>query len=201
MNSGIQDAYNLGWKLGLVLDGRCPPGLLDTYDEERLPIAAWLLDITSERTKAVLQAVEEPGGGVDAVVTSETSQLRLGYRWGRLSRNAAGRSHGVQAGDRAPDAPCRDPVTGARTRLFDLFRGPHSTVLGIGERCAAALAGIETDLVTPRLIGGDGLVDDHGDVARVYGHDVLVLVRPDGYVGLVADAGDAQAVPDYLRSW
>jgi 2-polyprenyl-6-methoxyphenol hydroxylase-like FAD-dependent oxidoreductase len=40
MNSGIQDAYNLGWKLGLVLAGKATPDLLDTYDEERLPIAS-----------------------------------------------------------------------------------------------------------------------------------------------------------------
>jgi 2-polyprenyl-6-methoxyphenol hydroxylase-like FAD-dependent oxidoreductase len=44
MNSGIQDAYNLGWKLGLVLSGEATPDLLDTYDEERLPIASWLLN-------------------------------------------------------------------------------------------------------------------------------------------------------------
>jgi len=43
MNSGIQDAYNLGWKLGLVLAGYATSGLLATYEEERLPIASWLL--------------------------------------------------------------------------------------------------------------------------------------------------------------
>jgi 2-polyprenyl-6-methoxyphenol hydroxylase-like FAD-dependent oxidoreductase len=48
MNSGIQDAYNLGWKLGLVIAGAAAPGLLDTYDQERLPVASWLLDITSQ---------------------------------------------------------------------------------------------------------------------------------------------------------
>jgi 2-polyprenyl-6-methoxyphenol hydroxylase-like FAD-dependent oxidoreductase len=46
MNTGIQDAYNLGWKLGLVLAGHAGPALLDTYEEERLPIASRLLDIT-----------------------------------------------------------------------------------------------------------------------------------------------------------
>src|SRR5690349_576191 len=57
MNSGIQDAYNLGWKLGLVLTGKAGPGLLDTYEEERLPIASWLLDITSDRLTVVLDAI------------------------------------------------------------------------------------------------------------------------------------------------
>src|SRR6185312_4197495 len=42
MNTGIQDAYNLGWKLGLVLAGNAAEGLLDTYEEERLPVASWL---------------------------------------------------------------------------------------------------------------------------------------------------------------
>jgi aryl-alcohol dehydrogenase-like predicted oxidoreductase len=60
------------------------PSLLDTYDEERLPIAGWLLNITSERLDAVLDAIRRPGGGVDAVVTPEITQLGLGYRWSRL---------------------------------------------------------------------------------------------------------------------
>jgi 2-polyprenyl-6-methoxyphenol hydroxylase-like FAD-dependent oxidoreductase len=209
MNSGIQDAYNLGWKLGLVLDGGSGPRLLDTYEEERLPIAAWLLDITSQRMAAVLDAIRDPGGGVDAVVTPETTQLLLAYPWSRLSRDAAGRPQGVRAGDRAPDAPCRDAATGERMRLFDVFRGPHFTLLGVSERCRPALDATASGFVTPCPVGeggtpcpvGEGgVVDDGGHVARVYGEDVLVLVRPDGYVALVADAEDAQAVSAYLHS-
>jgi 2-polyprenyl-6-methoxyphenol hydroxylase-like FAD-dependent oxidoreductase len=199
MNSGIQDAYNLGWKLGLVLAGRATPGLLDTYDEERLPIASRLLDITSERLAAVLAAIKEPGGGVDAVASPELTQLRLGYRRSRLSRAAGTRRGGPRPGDRAPDAPFRDPVSGAPRRLFDLFRGPHFTLLGLGERCAASLRGLETDLVRPHLIGPAS--DDAGHVARAYGGDALILIRPDGYIGLTADADDPSAVADYLRSW
>jgi hypothetical protein len=208
MNSGIQDAYNLGWKLGLVLAGAATPGLLDTYDEERLPIASWLLNITSERLDAVLTAIGKPGGGVDAVATAELSQLTLGYQWSQLSREASSRPadrSGLQPGDRAPDATCRDPLTGAPVRLFDLFRGPHFTLLGVGELSApplnaAALGRLGADIVKPYLIGPGGLVDDGGHVARVYGEDVLVLVRPDGYVGLIADAGDTSAVASYVHS-
>jgi len=203
MNSGIQDAYNLGWKLGLVLAGAAAPGLLDTYDTERLPIASWLLDITSARLDAALAAIKKPGGGVDAVASAELSQLTLGYRWSRLSRDAASRpggpADGLRAGDRAPDAPCRDPLTGAQVRLFDLFRGPHFTLLGLGER-GAAVGALGAAIVKPCLIGPGGLIDDGGHVARAYGEDALVLVRPDGYVGLIADADDASAVAGYLRS-
>ncbi len=200
MNSGIQDAHNLGWKLGLVLAGQATPGLLDTYDEERLPIASWLLNITSERLNAVLAAIKESGGGVDAVASPELTQLQLGYRWSRLSRNAASRSNGPQPGDRAPDAPCRDPLTGTQKRLFDLFRGPHFTLLGLGERGAAALTDLKADIVKPYLIGPGGLIDEAGHAAHAYGQDALILIRPDGYIGLIADADDASAVAGYLRS-
>lgn len=201
MNSGIQDAYNLGWKLGLVLAGHATSGLLDTYEEERLPIASWLLDITSERLTAVLDAIKEKGGGVDAVGSPELTQLMLRYPWSRLSRQTASRSTGPQPGDRAPDAPLRDAVTGSPVRLFDLFRGPHFTLLGLGERCAAAVIGeLEFGILKPCIVGPDGLVDDDGHAAHVYGTDALILVRPDGYIGLVADPADTGRVAEYLRS-
>ncbi|GAA2708271.1 FAD-dependent oxidoreductase [Actinoplanes palleronii] len=193
MNSGIQDAYNLGWKLGLTLTGAASPELLDTYDEERLPIASWLLDITSARLAAVLDAVKQKGGGLDAAASPELTQLALRYPWSRLSRQA-GRPALVRPGDRAPDAPLRE-AGGAPIRLFDLFRGPHFTLLGIGDRGVPSLDGVEC-----RKVGPGGLDDDGGHVARAYGADTLVLVRPDGYVGLVADPGDERGVRDYLGS-
>jgi 2-polyprenyl-6-methoxyphenol hydroxylase-like FAD-dependent oxidoreductase len=201
MNSGIQDAYNLGWKMGLVLAGHATPSLLDTYEEERLPIASWLLDITSERLSAVLDAIKEKGGGVDAAASPELTQLTLRYPWSRLSRHAASRSAGPQPGDRAPDAPLLDVVTGSPIRLFDLFRGPHFTLLGIGERCSAAMFGnAGTGILKPCLIGPEGLLDDDGHAARVYGTDALILIRPDGYIGLVADPAETEKVAEYLHS-
>jgi 2-polyprenyl-6-methoxyphenol hydroxylase-like FAD-dependent oxidoreductase len=46
MNTGLQDAYNLAWKLALVVQGRAHPALLDSYEQERLPVAQRLLDTT-----------------------------------------------------------------------------------------------------------------------------------------------------------
>jgi 2-polyprenyl-6-methoxyphenol hydroxylase-like FAD-dependent oxidoreductase len=195
MNSGIQDSYNLGWKLGLVLAGNATPDLLDTYEEERLPIASWLLDITSERLEVVLGAIKQSGGGLDAVASPELTQLTLAYPWSRLSREATSRSTALRPGDRAPDAPLHDSV-----RLFDLFRGPHFTLLGLGERCAAALRAVKSDIVKPCLIGPGGLLDEDGHAARAYGTDALFLIRPDGHIGVIADPAHAGAVPDYLRS-
>jgi 2-polyprenyl-6-methoxyphenol hydroxylase-like FAD-dependent oxidoreductase len=177
MNSGIQDAYNLGWKLAMGGDR-----LLDTYEEERLPIAAWLLDFTSERLAAIMDAVKVPGGGLDAGRAPENSQLLLGYPWSWLSRSTM--DGPVQGGDRAPDAPCRDAESGQPVRLFDVFRGPQFTLL---------------ELAGATIRAGDRrLLDHEGHARRAYGDDRLVLVRPDGYVGLVAT--DHDAVSDYLRN-
>jgi hypothetical protein len=166
----------------------------------RLPIASWLLDITSERLSAVLDAIKEKGGGVDAVATPELTQLMLRYPWSRLSRQTTSRPTGPRPGDRAPDAPLRDAASGTPTRLFDLFRGPHFTLLGLGGRCAPVPGDIETDIVKPYLVGPGGLLDDDGHVARAYGTDALILVRPDGHIGLVAHPTETGSVGEYLRS-
>ncbi|NED02104.1 NAD(P)-binding protein [Streptomyces sp. SID6648] len=161
MNTGIQDAFNLGWKLGLVLAGHAGAELLDTYEEERLPVAARTLDLTSERLRATLEAIRRPGGGLDAAITSDTTGLGVGYRWSSLARGHAeapqagdgspdapdaevrtardGERPSPQPGDRAPDAPCLDAVTGARTRLHRVFAGPRTAVLGFGPGSAAVL--------------------------------------------------------------
>ncbi|MFI9625238.1 FAD-dependent monooxygenase [Streptomyces sp. NPDC052042] len=223
MNTGIQDAFNLGWKLALVVTGRAAPALLDTYQEERLPVAARTLGLTAERLRDTLDAIREPGGGLDTAITPET--LGLGpdgdYPWSSLSRDTrpgrhgdirrathspGGPANGPRAGDRAPDAPCRDAATGAPTRLSEVFAGPHFTLLGFGPDTADALRAAEADhggLL--RATGVDaGTRHDLNDVAgharSAYGieRDTLVLVRPDNHVGLIAPAGDGRAVRDYL---
>jgi hypothetical protein len=175
MNTGIQDAYNLGWKLGLVTAGLAGDGLLDTYEEERLPVASRLLDITTELLDAVLDAISRTGGGLDAIATPDLTQLALAYPWSRLSVTDGLAQAAVAAGDRATDGV----VPGRLERLFDLFRGPHFTLLG-----------------PPVAARPDAVrcVD-----VRPYGDGVQVLVRPDGYVALVADASNAEAMPTYAR--
>src|ERR1700689_4960779 len=100
MNTGIQDGYNLGWKLGEVLAG-APAELLDTYEEERLPIAASILGITTKLHRTIFT-----GNAGDQRRGPETLQLGLNYRGGSLARGERNSAASVQAGDRAPDAPC-----------------------------------------------------------------------------------------------
>ncbi|NJP50561.1 pentachlorophenol monooxygenase [Streptomyces sp. SBST2-5] len=114
LNTSVQDAYNLGWKLGAVLRGEADPALLDTYEEERRRIAADMLRLTTGVHRGEVRR------------GAATRQLALGYRDSSLSRETRTTAGPVRAGDRAPDGT----VDGVR--LFDAFRGPHWTLLGAG---------------------------------------------------------------------
>ncbi|WP_371782718.1 FAD-dependent monooxygenase [Streptosporangium subroseum] len=182
LNTGVQDAYNLGWKLAGVLGG-APERLLDTYEEERLPVAADVLGI-STRLYARARRNEQ-----DAHVRDEeTQQLLLGYRDGSLAA-------GERGGERAPDATLEGG------RLFDALRGPHFTLLALGTAHAALVkeinatygAAVHAHTVVRRGEAGD-LIDVEGQVHDHYGQG-LVLIRPDGYVGY---HGDESGLGAYL---
>ncbi|MFF0411271.1 FAD-dependent monooxygenase [Kitasatospora sp. NPDC004745] len=193
MNTGIQDAWNLAWKLGYVLRGLAAPALLDTYQEERLPIAAWTLEVSTAGMDAVSEGINTPGIGVEAGRVGDFTGLSLGYPWSRL---AVDRLAGpVRAGDRAPDAVCTGP-DGRPGRLFDHFAGDHFTLLGFGAAAAPALTGLP-DHVRPVLLD-----DPDGTTRRDYGitGDALVLVRPDNHIALTAPADAREEVLDYLAA-
>ncbi|SEG34200.1 2-polyprenyl-6-methoxyphenol hydroxylase [Nonomuraea solani] len=107
LNTGVQDAYNLGWKLARVLAGG-PEGLLDTYEEERRPVAARVLGLSSDLLDKKTYKRDE-----------RTYQLSLSYRGGSLA---------LDGGERVPDGRLR-LADGTRARVFDLLRGPHFTLL------------------------------------------------------------------------
>ncbi|GAA2707995.1 MULTISPECIES: FAD-dependent monooxygenase [Streptomyces] len=183
LNTSVQDAYNLGWKLEAVLRRGADDTLLDTYDEERRGIAGGVLGLSQR----VFRADRADGGF--SVRGPETHQLTLGYRGGALSRetrrglgpDAGADAAALRAGDRAPDAPLADGA------LFDAFRGPHFTVLVVGDEAGAVPV---PEWVRVCRVPAEGYVKE------AYGPGVFVI-RPDGYVGLAAD--DVAGVPDYLR--
>lgn len=160
LNTSVQDAYNLGWKLDAVLTGDAPAALLDSYEEERRPIAAQMLDLST----GVHRGEVRRGGA--------TRQLGLGYRESSLTVEARGAvpEGTLRAGDRAPDGT----VDGVR--LFDAFRGPHWTLLALGTEAPGDTTG-----PVARVVRGGA----HG----AYGTG-LFLVRPDGYVGWAGDTPD-----------
>ncbi|MGW1952578.1 FAD-dependent oxidoreductase [Streptomyces sp. NPDC001920] len=114
LNTSVQDAYNLGWKLGAVLRDGADAALLDTYEEERRPIAADMLGLSTGVHRGEVRRGEA------------TRQLGLGYRESTLTEETRATPGPVRAGDRAPDG------TLGGVRLFDAFRGPHWTLVAVG---------------------------------------------------------------------
>ncbi|WP_458245336.1 FAD-dependent oxidoreductase [Streptomyces sp. MAI_2237] len=114
LNTSVQDAYNLGWKLGAVLAGSAPAALLDTYEEERRPIAADMLGLTAGVHRGEVRR------------GAATVQLGLGYRESSLAQDTRPAGTPLRAGDRAPDG------TLDGLRLHDAFRGPHWTLVAVG---------------------------------------------------------------------
>ena len=164
MNTGIQDAHNLGWKLAAVAEGASPV-LLDSYDAERRPVAAGVLALSNARLK---QTIEQKGipTGRDA----DTTQLSVNYRGSALARDDRAETAVLRAGDRAPDATKLTTVEGER-RLFDLTRGGRFTLLMFGDTTAveASPSDLRTLHVVGQPTGPDDVADSEGHLASAYG--------------------------------
>lgn len=187
LNTSVQDAYNLGWKLGLVLRHGAPDSLLDTYGTERRPIAESILDTS---TRLHRSRTLERG--------RDLHQLGIGYPESPLTRELrTDVPEGLpRAGARAPEAPCTT-ADGTPTRLFDAFRGPHFTVLDLGGTGVDSSA-LPADPALLRVVrvGGPApdLIDTGGHIRNAYGSaPAVLLIRPDGYLTLAAPPEDATA--------
>jgi hypothetical protein len=203
MNTGIQDAYNLAWKLALVLAGAAPETLLDSYESERRPVGAEVV----ARTRAASENYGREGGSKPDRLAD--TQLLVSYRntpWVR--DDADGLPAAVPgAGDRAPDAGgLRRHGIGFPLRLFDVLRGTEHLVLAhlassssqrelndlgtfAGEMKArfglrVRMAAIAPDPHCAECPGVALYHDAEGTVRTTYGaEDAAFLIRPDGYIG------------------
>ncbi|MFE4873700.1 FAD-dependent monooxygenase [Streptomyces sp. NPDC056682] len=182
MNTGIHDGINLGWKLASVLNG-APEPLLDTYEQERLPMAAAVLGLSKE---LLTRFARFEDSDLDVM-----SGLGITYRGGPLSPPWDGA--GPHPGDRSPDALCSWP-DGRPVRLFELQRGGDWTLYRFGVSPLPDVAGVNAYSI------GSDLLDPHATARSAYqAHDAeLILVRPDGHIGLRTQ--DAATVTTYLAA-
>ncbi|MFC8715441.1 FAD-dependent monooxygenase [Streptomyces sp. NPDC057197] len=181
MNTGLQDAFNLAWKLAAVLDGTASPALLHTYDSERRPMAQGLLAFANQLHD--ISTMDNPDSMrlrndvLSAVGKIPEARAWLAQRLAQLSIvYGSPRGPKPAAGERMPPRPGMAPGLGWSLLL------PAGTDTTAAERAAAASA-------TPLA------------VATVEDLPHAVLVRPDGHIALTASAADAAELPARLADW
>lgn len=141
MNTGIQDAFNLSWKLAYVIRGLAQPHLLDSYNTERQPVAEELLKTTDSGFRVMVQpndltelAMRFLGPVVfhtDALmhrIRDVVEEVKIAYRKSPISEDHGG-SRGPQAGERAPDATVVTLSNRATVRLFQVLNGTQWNLL------------------------------------------------------------------------
>ncbi|MGW6736957.1 FAD-dependent monooxygenase [Streptomyces sp. NPDC055013] len=179
MNTGLQDAANLGWKLAAVVNGRQPETLLDTYQAERHPVGKAVLRSSGglvrlaraqspalRAVRAVFSAFVNAARPAQAKALAQISGIGYGY--------AAPRGSHRLAGTRVPD------VALGSGRLYEALRGGRFVLVLPSAGEAPEVQGGRKDRLAVERWASD--------------RRTAMLVRPDGYVAWAADATDARSV-------
>jgi 3-(3-hydroxy-phenyl)propionate hydroxylase len=201
LNTGVQDAVNLGWKLARVVDGTSPERLLDTYHAERHPVAARVLDNT------LAQVALGRGDARHLALRSAMTEL---LSMDQPRKHIAGMISGLDiCYDLADDDPDRHPLIGRRmpdldlsttdgpTRVFNLLHHARPVLLNLGKP-----GSIDITPWSDRVRMIDATCTDRLELP-VLGEvpaPAAVLIRPDGYAawtGEIAEPG----LSDALTTW
>jgi 2-polyprenyl-6-methoxyphenol hydroxylase-like FAD-dependent oxidoreductase len=214
MNTGIQDAYNLAWKLALVTKGQAASHLLDTYNEERLKNAQRLLE-TTDRAFQLGAGKEWLYGFIrtrvfpplanfilsfDAVkktIFPLVSQIGINYRDCTLSDQRSDGAFDIRAGDRMPyflvdGKNIYDRVQQARFHLL---------IFSDGQSDFAALQD-ETESRYGELVDVH-IIPLYPQIAEIFGTDkaFMILLRPDNYIGLISPEISLGELRDYFNAF
>ena len=222
MNTGIQDMINLCWKLAFVMQGQASPSLLDTYEQDRMPVMRNVLSNTEHLTQMI--GSENPVvrmlfnhlgpwignvGIVQANAAATMSQIAINYRVSPLSKQW-GSDASLHAGDRMPDLAVRVLGNDGESRRDTTIHpqlDPSRFVLLISqpEESAALRAAVApwAELITSVEI--DPPTDPKFAILfqQAFGSNSgAFLVRPDGYLGLaVTGPQAAYHLTGYCRDW
>jgi hypothetical protein len=212
MNTGLQDAYNLGWKLALVVNGHANETLLDSYEQERMPIAQKLLATTDRgfrlvvsdnwlsgllRTKilARVMAATMSLKRLQAFAFRAVSQIGIHYRDSALSRSLGLPDDAPQAGERFPWLHLKLQGKEAIEDIFQVIEDVRFNLIVIGQT-APAMPNLG-DLLRAHAVASDPANDV--ELARVHiPQPCFYLLRPDGHIGLCGVSLDTSVVARYL---
>jgi 2-polyprenyl-6-methoxyphenol hydroxylase-like FAD-dependent oxidoreductase len=215
MNTGLQDAYNLAWKLALVVSGHAGPALLDSYEIERVPVAERLLETTDQafsvivsdrwlagifrtRLLAKLLAIAMIFDRIRKLAFRTISQIGIHYRRSSLSETLPGFPRSApQAGDRFPWLKIKFTSNAPTEDLFTRLDDTRFNLIVIGQPSLSAglpkLPGLIHIIQIP-----DDLSNDREFVRAGIPNPSFYLLRPDGHIGLTGIHPQAPALTRYL---
>ena len=215
MNTGLQDAYNLAWKLALVIKGQARAALLDSYEEERIPVAQRLLDTTDRAFKLIvadnwfagilrtnilarIAAFAMSRKNIQRFAFRTVSQIGIHYRKSSLSKSLQGLPDAApRSGDRFPwlrlklhaGGPVEDLYQKLDDTRFNLIviRQPSPDQAAVGLGGLLSICEIPSDPI------------NEAELARQHlSQPSFYLVRPDGHVGLCGTRFEFAAVNRYV---
>ncbi|AZZ82529.1 pentachlorophenol monooxygenase [Gordonia alkanivorans] len=223
MNTGVQDAHNLAWKLALAVAGDAAPGLLDSYDLERRPVGE---EVVGRTVRDAREGIGSDSSDVE-FVTRREAQLLISYAGSPITAGSTVPSvpAAPRAGERAPDAAGlgRDSVNHP-LRLYSLLSGvDHALVLYADATAGAEDVAVLESLAAEVTTAARGHMTVHvvaAPTAQVGSTDLPLLrdtesrfaagycpdgstafvIRPDGYLGYRGPLADTAAVLSYLRA-
>ncbi|OOQ58591.1 FAD-dependent monooxygenase [Mucilaginibacter pedocola] len=223
MNTGLQDAYNLAWKLAGVVNGQFTPAILTTYAEERMPVAKMLLN-TTDRIFNIITSRSIFGSMLKQYIMpaalkfmwkrekvrteffKRVSQTGISYRDSKLSRNL-GHQGNIRAGDRLPYLEIFDEKKKEKTDLHAWCNKPGFTLITMGEIKENYLFSLAKWLTQQYNSGinffhlPSSSSNQHiFDAFQVRpGHRKAIIVRPDMHIGYLNDMVDMEMMDAYLR--
>jgi 2-polyprenyl-6-methoxyphenol hydroxylase-like FAD-dependent oxidoreductase len=227
MNTGLQDAFNLGWKLALVCRGEAGVGLLDTYEAERRPVAERVVasGAAAESAHAMTDAAERAGRDAeirrtfadpDTAHHEASAAAEIDRSYPRSRAVAGDDGSDLKPGLRLPDTGDVEPVDGDPRPLHKLThrRGHTLVVLGGPQADPDRVGNLVTELEGRSDAAVDAVVGlctrpggppvgriDESVAVQLGVVGVTVLgVRPDRYIGLRDDSGDPGEVAAYLNA-
>jgi hypothetical protein len=197
LQTGVQDAVNLGWKLAQVVDGTSPEELLDTYHAERHPVAARVL-----RSTMASVALRRPDDRIEALRDTVAELASMDEPRKHLAGMLSGLDIHYDLGEGHPLLGRRMPdldlaTADGEVRVFTLLHQARALLLGLGRPGA-----LDTSPWADRVRSVDADYDGRWElpVLGTVAAPAAVLIRPDGYVAWVGDGTDS-GLHEALTTW
>ncbi len=231
MNTGLQDAHNLGWKLALTIQGRADEKLLDSFQNERKPVIKEVVESTDRFTRFLL--ISNPVvlffrkylikfmlslPSINRYITRRMSQISIRYRNScALDESGSDASRSPAVGERAPDV-----ILPHNNHFYQYLNDTYHHILCFtGERDIFKMADcckqityellgpykdlVKLHLVTPHLIDEpvEQIFDENNIMHQVYQikKPTIMMIRPDGYISFKTTELKPQALRDFLAGY